>query len=506
MNWKRVFIAMMTRGKYKQFIKDTEYPRQAQQRLWTEEILPLLRQSSYWSPLSLDKSSLKDFSITSYTDYEEGLSIAQNNTIQPFNGEEIIFWSETSGTAGVRKFFPITKSFQMQFQRTMPPFIHCLTQRFSGFFKEKIVYLVAVDVNKKTPAGTPAGWISNFNYRHLPPFIKKLYAMPNEVFADTETFNQWGPLYALASDLSAFFAVTPMVIDAFYDRCVSGLQEYLPYLSGEKSLPSPLPTVKVSASRLRYLQSIANKPDIKARDLWPSLAFIGCWTSGLCESAAKQLQQRMGQDIPFVDSTYSATEGWLTVPLNNDSLGGVLHPGAHVVEFIEEELEIIPANLIPCWKLVPGKKYEVFLTTAMGFVRYRLKDIVKCTGYFNQAPIIEFCYKSQMLSLEGCAITGQELQSMLSLAGLSMAPYWYFARNRSGNRIVLVINDTTHLSDEVINRLHQQLMTISPAYAHHIKAGAILPITLLKVPLAELLADTHGQTKPTLISTKVLPI
>ncbi len=29
-----------------------------------------------------------------------------------------------------------------------------------------------------------------------------------------------------------------------------------------------------------------------------------------------------------------------------------------------------------CWQLKVGKKHEVFLTTAMGFVRYSLNDVV----------------------------------------------------------------------------------------------------------------------------------
>jgi len=502
MNWKRMLIAAITRKKYQAFINDTKNPQAARERLWANEILPLLRQSAYWQP-KLGSCKLDDFSITTYDDYEAELVKAQSATVQPFNGEELIFWSETSGTAGARKFFPITKSFQTQFQRTMPPFIHSLTQRFKGFFQEKILYLVAVDANKVTKAGTPSGWISNFNYRNLPTFIKRFYAMPAEVFANQEVYEEWAAVYALATDLSAIFAVTPMVIDAFYARCMDNFKDYLPYLLGEASLPDYLPPLKISSKRKAYLRKL-NTAKLSFKQLWPSLECAGCWTSGLCAYPARQLQELMGPGITLVDGTYSATEGWLTVPLETDHLGGILHPGAHIVEFIEEGLAIDKQNLLQAWELQPGKNYEVFLTTAMGFVRYRLKDIVKCTGFFHRSPRLEFCYKTQLLKLESCAITGQELQIMVQNVHLHMEPHWFFARNSLGNKIVLVADDSQLIHSIFLEQLHEQLITISPTYAHSVETGEVLPLTLLQLPRESLLVDVHAQTKPKLISQEVI--
>jgi hypothetical protein len=506
MNWKRLLIAAVTRKKYQAFIADTLHPEEARKRIWAKEVLPLLQQSPYWQPMlkSMNSLNLDDFAITTYEQYEEGLLAAQNTLTQPFNGESVIFWSETSGTAGVRKFFPITASFQNQFQRTMAPFIYNLTQMFPGFFQDKILYLVAIDANKTTAAGTPSGWISNFNYRNLPSFIKRFYAMPNEVFANSEVYNQWAPLYALASDLSAIFAVTPMVIEAFYERCAREFISYLPYLSGEQSIPADLPPIKITKKRLSYLQNVTNKTNPSFKELWPSLQFTGCWTSGLCEYPAQQLQKQMGPDIAMVDGTYSATEGWLTVPLDKENAGGYLHPGAHIVEFIEEGQDINKDNLLQCWELDVGKQYEVFLTTAMGFVRYQLKDIVKCTGFLNKAPKLVFCYKTQILKLESCALTGQELQTMLQAVHFNMAPHWYFARNSLGNKVVLVTENTIKIPDSLLTQMHEQLIKISPTYAHSVETEEVLPLVLLQVSKETLLVDSHAQTKPKFISQQVI--
>lgn len=502
MNWKRRLIAAITRKKYNAFIEDTKHPEVARERLWKSEILPLLHQSAYWQP-QLSTHHLDDFDVTTYEDYKESLQAAQHGHIQPFNGEELIFWSETSGTSGVRKFFPITRSFQTQFQRTMPPFIHSLTQRFPGFFKEKIVYLVAVNSNKTTPGGIPSGWISNFNYRNLPSFIKRFYAMPDEVFANTEIYEKWSGLYALATDLSAFFAVTPMVVSAFYEQCIKDFSFYLPYLLGEKEPPAPLPPLKISKKRKNHLRELSKNGYFSFKKLWPSLKFVGCWTSGLCEYPAQQLQKLLGSEIALVDGTYSATEGWVTVPVDAEP-GGILHPGAHIVEFIEEGKEIHKENLIQSWELQPGKHYEVFLTTAMGLVRYQLKDIVKCTGFLNKSPRLEFCYKSQLLKLEYCAITGQELQQMIHDVSFNMEPNWFFARNSVGSRIVLVTDDTICIPESLLLQMHERLKQLNQPYAYGIVSGEVLPMISLQLPKDELLVGSHAQTKPKFISQQVI--
>ncbi|KTC70866.1 GH3 auxin-responsive promoter [Legionella bozemanae] len=505
MNWKRRLIALITRKKYQAFIEDTKYPERSRERLWHQEIVPLLKKSAYWSPLlqTLHPLSLNDFPITTYEDYEKDLLAAQYSLIQPFNGEKLIFWSETSGTAGVRKFFPITESFQAQFQRTMPPYIYTLAQNYPGLFQEKILYLAAVDSHKTSPAGIPSGWISNFNYSNLPSFIKRFYAMPDQIFDTTEVYTQWSALYALASDLSAIFAVTPMVIEILFERCLHNFKHFLPYLLGEKTVPEFLPPLQVTKKRQRYLRQLAQQEPGSFKEFWPSLTVVGCWISSLCEYPARQLQKLLGPGIEMVDGTFSATEGWLTVPIDNQS-GGFLHPGAHIAEFIEEGRPIRKENLLQSWELEQGKNYEVFLTTAMGFVRYQLKDVVKCIGFLNKAPRLEFCYKTQMLKLENCSVSGQELQEMLCDISFDVAPHWYFARNSLGNRIVFVTDDTTQISDSILVKMHERLKQINEPYAHGVSTKEVLPIVLFQLPKDELLADSHAQTKPKLISQQVI--
>jgi len=508
MNWKRTLLAVVTWKKYQTFLADTQAPEDARARLWNKEIVPLIKRSAYWQKIiNFDEVPLLDnVEISTYETYEPLLTEALNSHTQPFNLEQIIFWSETSATSGKRKYFPITKSFQTQFQRTMAPYFYSLMFRYPAFLQKKILYLAAYNVDQESAAGIPMGLISHFNYRNLPSLIKSFYALPIEVFSSGTMFYQWAPLYALTHDLSAIFAITPMAIDSFYKLCAENFAMYHPYLLGLKTVPSPLPPLNISKERQKYLHALDKNEIHSYSTLWPSLTLSGCWISGLCEQYAQQLSLAMGPEIALVDGTYSATEGWMTVPIDSGHRGGVLHPGAHIVEFIKEGNEIHKENILQSWQLKEGERYEVFLTTAMGFVRYQLKDIVLCTGYFNRAPRLEFCCKSSQIRLDACSISEQEIQKMLAALNFKMEPYWYFARNTSGNKLILVIDIENQLPEEILGKMHEQLIKLSETYAYGVSLDSVKEPDVHQLPKEQLLGSRHAQTKPKLISQQIIDL
>lgn len=506
MNIKRMLLKFITGKKYHSFLKDTQNPEQSQNELWQNEIFPLLKNGSFW-PQRMDLSTqdqLNCFEITGYEDYQPYLDKALTTTTQPFNGETILFWSETSATTGNRKYFPITQTFQKQFQRTMAPYFYSLLQRYPKFLKEKMLYLAAWETGIQSPANVEMGLISHYNYKNLPRLIQSFYALPIEVFRDETTFNEWAPAYALAHDLSAVFAVVPIVIDTFLKRCLENINTYLPYLLNEKTMPGDLPSLNISKERMLYLKKLNYNATLHYKDIWPGLTLAGCWTQGPCSVYAQHLAQELGDAVDLLDGTYSATEGWLTVPIDNEHQGGVLHPRTHIVEFIEEDQDIKKENLMACTQLESGKKYEVFLTTAMGFVRYRLKDVVECTGYFNKTPIIRFCYKVSRLLLDYCALTESDLRRALSEADIHIKPYWYFACDQRRDRLYFVVDQEAPISQDDANAIHLALIKTNEKYAYESQEGGVLPCKVARFEKKVLLKNHHAQTKPKIISQDIL--
>ena len=57
-----------------------------------------------------------------------------------------------------------------------------------------------------------------------------------------------------------------------------------------------------------------------------------------------------------------------------------------------------------------GARYFVVVTTVAGLYRYRMGDIVKCVGYYNQSPTIEFLYRrGSLLYISGAKVSENEI-------------------------------------------------------------------------------------------------
>ena len=73
----------------------------------------------------------------------------------------------------------------------------------------------------------------------------------------------------------------------------------------------------------------------------------------------------------------------------------VLVPRAMFFEFIP--IEIGDSGILFADQVEVGKSYEVIITTVSGLYRYRLGDVVKVVGFFNNTPLLEFLYRQVML-------------------------------------------------------------------------------------------------------------
>ena len=65
-------------------------------------------------------------------------------------------------------------------------------------------------------------------------------------------------------------------------------------------------------------------------------------------------------------------------------------------------------NYMTLDKLEIGKEYEIILTNMSGFYRYRIMDVIKVTGYYNQSPMITFQYRLNQIA----NISGEKVSSL----------------------------------------------------------------------------------------------
>ena len=153
--------------------------------------------------------------------------------------------------------------------------------------------------------------------------------------------------------------------------------------------------------------------------IWPQLSHIQCITTGSMQLYQEKLQFYAG-DIPIYSHGYGASESWVGVNLEPEKQppGYVITPHAAFFEFIPmDQVDIDTPTTLDLTSLSVGESYEIVVTTVAGLYRYRLGDVVKCIGYYNQSPIVEFLYRQgSLLSFFGERVTENTVFTALTEA------------------------------------------------------------------------------------------
>jgi hypothetical protein len=114
---------------------------------------------------------------------------------------------------------------------------------------------------------------------------------------------------------------------------------------------------------------------------WPHLQVVSCWG----EQAAKPGWQELRRKFPGVlvqPKGLLATEAVVTIPWRGEHTLAVT---SHFFEFIDEAGGVRRAH-----ELERGRRYEVVVTNGGGLWRYRLGDVVECTGRMAATPTLRF--------------------------------------------------------------------------------------------------------------------
>ncbi|MBD63703.1 MAG: hypothetical protein CME62_00725 [Halobacteriovoraceae bacterium] len=477
-----------TKFAFYQFQRQAKNPKKTFDELWDKNF-KFLKNSPFWSEKI--KPDLDQMPITTYSDYkdklEESLKLGRNL----LNGEDVLFWAQSAGTTGKRKLFPLTKTYQSQFQKVTPVFVHNIIRTKKSFLKDPALYLASASMDEYSEKGTEIGFISYFNYKTIPGLLQKKYVWPSSLLENKEKFYHFKIHYVLSKNIGAIFSVTPLSILELKKEIDLRWRDVLQDLRAQDS------PWQVSTKWLIHLEKTLSRPSWTFKELFPHLDFICCWKSSLCHYQLQELKPLLG-DVDCLDAIYSATEGWVNVPLDGD-IGGPYHPGSHIVEFIKVGEEIIKENLLKPWELEIGQDYEVFFTTAMGMIRYRLFDIVHCKGFYYQTPILYFKSKEgSQISLGLVTVGEDELVAAVSMSGMTLNPKTKFAPAKGEMGLVFYTDDPESVTEEQIKKIHQTLKEQNINYKIYADKNQLKEIQVARWP-KDYQHILHAQTKPRII-------
>lgn len=228
-------------------------------------------------------------------------------------------------------------------------------------------------------------------------------------------------------------------------------------------------------------------PDGLVARIWPDLQFISGIGTGGFFTYSKKMRKYTGRNIPFNNVTYAASEGLFATTRHAGDTSYVLIPDGGFYEFIpakrEDDSEILTID-----QLEEGEEYEIIITNLSGFYRYRIKDVIRVTGFYNESPMVQFvCRKNQMLSIAG-EKTNEEavrwsIEEFMKDTGLVVNDYSVYADTDTepGHYTFYMEPDTIVPKEEIgkyRDAIEYRMMQANPSYGDKIRTGVLAPTEL----------------------------
>lgn len=389
------------------------------------------------SLLQLNQGSAfaRDFGLSEsldIDDFRRRVPVAGYELVQPYvtrvaSGEQsallgprnkLLMFATTSGTTSAAKLIPVTTRFLADYRRGWQTWgigtytDHALLQKLN------IVQIASSHRKSVAPDGTPCGNISGLVAAMQSPIVRSLYTIPAAVaeISDPELKRFTAARLAIADEwVGAIITANPSsliqlaeliaerseeLIQAIHDgRCPRLLNAGHPELARSSAM-------KPHRARARQLGQLRSEHGtLRPHDVWPQLQLLGVWCGGSAAAYLPRLRQ-LFRGVALRDHGLHASEGRMTLPIEDSSKAGVLEVQTHFFEFlpVSESASSQPVTLL-AHELQEGTDYFILLTTSSGLCRYNIHDVVRCVGWYGTTPLLEFRHKGAHLS----SITGEKL-------------------------------------------------------------------------------------------------
>lgn len=336
--------------------------------------------------------------------------LGSNNRLQMF--------AVTSGTTSESKLIPVTERFLEDYRRGWQMWGIGTYSEHARLQKLNIVQVSSSHRKFATSDGTPCGNISGLVAAMQSKIVRTLYTVPSAVaeIGDAEAKRYTILRMALADPyVGMLITANPSTLLQLLDHANQHAEALIRDirdggLSGceiPRSVRGLLQKVlRPDPRRARNLEGIVHEHrGFRPRLCWPMLGVLGVWCGGSAAAYIPRLKQSF-DDVPVRDHGLHASEGRMTLPLEDNSSAGVLEIQTHYFEFIPvREAESSRPIVLEAHELEEDCEYFVLLTTSSGLYRYNIQDVVRCVGFYGSTPILEFRHKGAHIS----SITGEKV-------------------------------------------------------------------------------------------------
>lgn len=214
--------------------------------------------------------------------------------------------------------------------------------------------------------------------------------------------------------------------------------------------------------------------------LWPQLRGVSCWMDGSSARYAESLRRRLPW-CSFEPKGLALTEGVVTFPDEKGRPRLALDSGFY--EFLDEEGALRLAH-----QLETGKTYEVVMTTSGGLYRYCTGDLVRCTEFWREEPVLRFEGRKGIVS----DMVGEKLteafvsRCLMPIRGFAMLTPR--SEHRAGYDLV-VGEEKQQIS--ITTKIEKSLCA-NPQYHYARRVGQLRPLALVSLKQPEKVFQDHA--------------
>jgi len=428
--------------------------------------------------------------LRTWDDFSPWVERIRGGEMNVLGCEPVTHLAPTSGSSGARKLIPFTATLHVAFAEAVGAWMTDLARIQPEILFGPAYWSIsplAKDDDNEHPAAR-VGFADDADYlggwRSV--LARWLMAVPSELRHEANVDVFWlKTAECLLGERN--LRLISVWHPSFLDLIVSAAQR-----NWERILP------RLGPSRAAELERIGpGHPEC----WWPGLRVISCWGEQAAAPGFASLARRFPGCLVQAKGLL-ATEAVVTIPWRQ------MYPLAvcsHFFEFIDESGDIHLAQ-----QLVRGKVYEVVVTNGGGLWRYRLGDLVECTGHCAATPTLRFLGRAGNVS----DLCGEKLSE--AFVAEVFDALWPMAEGRpkvaylrpfcelGAQGYELVVTDD--VADDVTVRL-DHVLRANPHYDLARRLGQLDAPALCVDPDADLTGMHHGNQrlgdiKPVVLVTK----
>jgi hypothetical protein len=422
-------------------------------------------------------------------------------------GTEVLMFAMTSGTTNRPKTIPVTRESLRDYREGWTIWGILAFDAHIEILRRGLrpILQIASDWRESvTASGIPCGAITGLTAHMQNPLIRTTYCMPSMAsrIKDIESKYYVALRFSCYRDVGTVIAANPSTILAMArlgDREKAVLIRDL--ADGTIDARWDIPDEVRRSLRLRTairhrraacrLERIAERTGrLLPKDYWPNLDFLSNWMGGTMKAYLRGYPEFFGQ-TPVRDVGLIASEGRMTIPIEDGTPAGLLDIRHHYFEFIpEEQADREEPETVEATELVEGRNYFIILTTAGGLYRYNISDLVRCVGYHGSTPLIEFLNKgAHYSSLAGeklsehqviAAVQAAQRTASCALKSYLLLPCWseppYYA--------LLIEEDDLPGPDaeaQLAAAVEEELRRQNPEYANRLETLRLGPVRIVRI-------------------------